>query len=293
MKISVIIPVYKDWDRLNKCIEALSNQTLQASEFEVLIVNNEKNFTPNLQQLPINIFVITEDKPGSYAARNAGIKEAKGLYYAFTDSDCIPEKDWLEKSLKYLETGHKRLGGRVKLFYKSEKLSLAEIYEKGFAFNQKQYVRDGTSVTANMIASKAAFDIVGLFNDSLMSGGDMEWGWRAQASGFDIFYASDVIVNHPARDSMDEILSKAKRVATGISGSTSNDYRKSLISVFIKGYLPPKEILNVLGSNEFTLKEKLISTLTAYFVKGYVTTLTIINRLNKKKTSDKNGRNFT
>jgi cellulose synthase/poly-beta-1,6-N-acetylglucosamine synthase-like glycosyltransferase len=40
IQVSVIIPTYKDWDRLGLCLDALAQQQFPASEFEVIVVNN-------------------------------------------------------------------------------------------------------------------------------------------------------------------------------------------------------------------------------------------------------------
>src|SRR5690606_33493940 len=101
-KISVIIPTYHDWARLILCVEALKNQSFPQEDFEVLIVNNDP-----LDKVPAgfpifpNFSIINEEKPGSYAARNSAIKIAKGEILAFTDSDCIPDKDWLQNAYRY------------------------------------------------------------------------------------------------------------------------------------------------------------------------------------------------
>lgn len=88
---SVIIPTYRDVERLQKCISALKRQE-KFTNFEVIIVNNDS--TDLKIAVPDNRFrVIAEKKSGSYAARNAGIKAAKGKVFSFTDSDCIPSVD--------------------------------------------------------------------------------------------------------------------------------------------------------------------------------------------------------
>lgn len=78
--ISIIIPTYKDWDRLSNCIEAINNQTYPKSSYEVIIVNNDPSeVAPRdlLYSQRLNIIIVTEIMPGSYAARNTGLKHAK------------------------------------------------------------------------------------------------------------------------------------------------------------------------------------------------------------------------
>jgi len=132
--ISVIIPTYHDWERLKLCLAALREQTYPQDRFEVLVVNNDPQDPVPEMELPNNFQVLSESKPGSYAARNKGISVAKGEILAFTDSDCIPYEDWLEKAVERLLDGAQRVAGHVELFFKSEKLTPAEIFEKAFAF---------------------------------------------------------------------------------------------------------------------------------------------------------------
>ncbi len=217
--VTVIIPTYNDWERLGKCINALAQQSYPADLFEIIVVNNNPNDAPPANFLiPGNCRIITEAKPGSYAARNTAIKLAKGDILAFTDSDCIPDKEWISNAVDFLGNNpqYARIGGRVALFFSSKNLTNAELYDKVYAFRQHEVVRQrGTSVTANMITYKHVFDSVGLFDENLLSGGDFEWGKRANEAGFKIGYASNVIVNHPARASFKELIKKSKRVAGG------------------------------------------------------------------------------
>lgn len=93
------------------------------NNFEVIIVNNDPNDSIPLELiLPDNMIIINESKPGSYAARNSAMKIAKGNILAFTDSDCIPDKDWLNNAYKYFKNNiSDRVGGKIDLFYLADK----------------------------------------------------------------------------------------------------------------------------------------------------------------------------
>lgn len=213
--VSVIIPTYHDWERLQLCIDALERQTYLRERFEVIIVNNDANDRSQNYYLRRNFVIIPEVRRGSYVARNRGIAAARGDILAFTDADCIPRPDWIEKAVRTLQNGANRVAGKVELFFFSDKLTYAEIYEKAFAFDQEKNVRNGGALTANMITWKDNFQTVGLFNDRLMSGGDNEWGRRAQKKGITVVYAPSVVVRHPARRTIHDLLKKQKRVISG------------------------------------------------------------------------------
>lgn len=217
MQFSIIIPVFKDWDRLYQTLKSVVELNYQ-KQYELIVVNNdESNVVPKKMMDFKNVILIHENSPGSYAARNAAIKIAKGEILAFTDSDCILDSNWLDNASRHFaDTEVKRIGGRVKLFFQESKKTSVELYEEIFAFDQKSSVhKTKASVTANFFARKELFDKYGLFDSSKMSGEDI--GWNKRVSSFDepILYAPDVIVSHPARRTFAEIAKKRRRVFRG------------------------------------------------------------------------------
>lgn len=239
--VSVIIPTYRDWPRLSKCLDALSTQTLSIRHFEIIVVNNDPASTPpDSLVMPKNCTLIVEPRPGSYAARNAGMRVARGAIYAFTDSDCIPSEDWLETAVLRLRSGARRIAGRIEIFHETMYPTLAGMYDAAYAFNQPFNAQCGASVTANMIAWADCFDLIGDFDDRLMSGGDMEWGWRARDAGVPITYASDVVVAHPARKSLAALLRKKRRTAIGRAFLEHDGRgRESVAKVLMEAAVPP------------------------------------------------------
>jgi glycosyltransferase involved in cell wall biosynthesis len=238
--VSVIIPTYRDTERLLICLKALEGQSIGSDQFEVIVVNNDPSEKLELS-MKGNLVVLQESVKSSYSARNMGIKNAKADILAFTDADCIPDKDWLHVGLSKFDADPQimRIGGRVDLFFESPKLTKADCYELIYGFKQEQFVKDGKSVTANLFARKLVFDKVGDFNASLQSGGDMEWGLRAEKSGFAIAYDKDAVVKHPSRSEIKEVLIKAVRVSEGIFQKRKNKtLLASIMHLFVK-LVPP------------------------------------------------------
>ena len=266
--ISIIIPTYHDWQRLAFCVNALTVQAYPKEKYEVIIVNNDPEDESTLPFIPDNFKIITEKRQGSYAARNAGLRVAKGDLIAFTDSDCIPASTWIKSAVDFFKNNPnvKRLGGDVKLFYQSDKLSFSEIYEKVFSFPQEDYVQNiGAAATANMFAYKELFLQIGFFEDKIFSGGDMDWGIRANNAGYRIAYCPDSVVRHPARSTLLDIIKKSKRAGGGFNNIGRN--RAEFISLIVD-FLPPiLSVFKVLKRGDLSLKEKIISINLKYLVK--------------------------
>lgn len=218
--VSVIIPVYNDYDRLKKCLEILDAQTYPKQSYEVIVVDN--NSTDDISSL-VQHFEQTkyefEPVPGSYSARNKGLAIAKGEILGFTDSDCVPAANWIEKGvaniLKYPDCG--LVAGRINFsFQNPTNPHPAELYDSLYFLQQKKYIEDDHfGATANVFTTRKIFDAVGLFNATLKSGGDRDWGERVYAAGYEQIYAADVEIAHPARASFQELNTKLRRVYKG------------------------------------------------------------------------------
>ncbi len=216
--VSVIIPVYQAGP-LSLCLEALERQSLPRQAFEIIVVDNgaDEDLAPILAPFPL-VRKIQERTVGSYAARNRGVREARGEILAFTDADCIPAPGWVAAGVKELESGPKNLvvGGRVTLFWPGADPNPWELYDSLVAFNQEAFLRTRSyGVTANLFVRKEAFAEVGPFNQTLRSGGDRDWGQRAAARGCELRYAPEAAVRHPARASLTELDNKHRRLIGG------------------------------------------------------------------------------
>lgn len=220
--VSVIVPAFNDAEHVGGCLAALRAQSYPADRFEIIVADNGS--TPPLAERVAadeRVRFVVERATGSYAARNAGVREARGEVLAFTDSDCRPEVDWLRagvEALSQLPEGG-LVGGRVEVYVQDPARPTAvELYELVLAFPQERYVRQSHfAVTANVFTTRATFDRVGPFNAALISGGDNEWGKRVHAAGLPVVYSDEAVVHHPARRSMGAISRKMERVAEGHS----------------------------------------------------------------------------
>ncbi len=105
LSISIIVPFYNAEKYIKDCVESLLSQKYLASDYEIIFVdNNSTDSSVDIVKRYPRIKLISESKQGSYAARNTGIKRAKGQIVAFTDPDCIVSSDWLTEIEKAMSS---------------------------------------------------------------------------------------------------------------------------------------------------------------------------------------------
>lgn len=98
MHISVVVPFHNVEEYIEDCIRALLSQNYPQNCYEIIMIdNNSTDGSAKIVQRYPQIRLLSEPKMGAYAARNRGIAESRGEIIAFTDSDCSPCTDWLQR----------------------------------------------------------------------------------------------------------------------------------------------------------------------------------------------------
>lgn len=217
--VSIVIPVWNDAANLRRCLAALRAQSYPASRLQVIVVDNGSidDSYAVARSFP-GIEVLQELAPGSYAARNAGLARVEGDYIAFLDADCEPDPLWIERGVAAArrEPDLGVLAGRVDISDDgSSAPSGAALFERLFAFNQRENARYGTSVTANWLSPKAVLDRFGPFDASLKSGGDFKLSRQISQAGYRVVYCDEMIVRHPPRSTLRALLGKRRRIIGG------------------------------------------------------------------------------
>jgi glycosyltransferase involved in cell wall biosynthesis len=110
--VSVVIPTYNRAHLINRSIQSVLDQTYQ--DFEIIVVDdassdNTEEVVTSLDNERIS-YIRHEKNKGAAAARNTGIKLARGYYIAFQDSDDIWLQEKLEKQMKVFKTESPNIG---------------------------------------------------------------------------------------------------------------------------------------------------------------------------------------
>lgn len=231
--MSVIVPVHGETDRFEKTLRALHEQSYPRNRWEVIVIDNGafSALDKVVTKLP-NAILLKEVQTGSYCARNTGLQYARGTIIAFTDSDCIPHRNWIENGVKALQksTHIGLVAGRIDVFFASlDQPASTEVYDSLVSFPQKLTLeRYNYGATANLFTTRNVIQKVGIFNYSRLSGGDCEWGQRVRASGFRQEYCESAVIQHPARKSFSALIRKSRRVTIGTMHTLAHNDGKTL-----------------------------------------------------------------
>lgn len=212
--VSVVVPVRND-PRVGECLDRLLAQTYPRERYEILVVDNGSSDDTRwiAESRPVTLLV-EDGVRSSYAARNLGIRNARGSVIAMIDADCQPAAGWLAEGVAALERESADLIGGGIRFRFSERISGAEVYDALHNMQQEKDVRTRkVAKTANLFVRASVFAAVGLF-PPLESGADVYWTRRATDAGCAIAFAPAAEVEHPTRR-LRELLRKAFRVGRG------------------------------------------------------------------------------
>lgn len=217
-QIAVVVPVWNGRAILRRCLEAIERQTLPRTAFQIIVVDNAStDGTSEVARTFPGVVVLEESTPGSYAARNRALAHVEAPITVFTDADCVPDPDWLERVLEAAAANPAFgvLAGKINLFDEGEQEGIVfGDYERLFSFPQSHAPR-GNCATANWASETELLRSLGGFDASLKSGGDRQMALRIKQAGRPLVYVPAMVVRHPVRASRAELVRKRQRLSGG------------------------------------------------------------------------------
>ena len=204
MTISVVIPVYNEEKRILATLKAIYNGSLLPMEIIVADGGSEDHTVTIIKENYPDVIVMDNPDRTAAAGRNVGIKTAKGDIVAFTDGDCIVDRDWLKHIKQYFEDkGIDGLGGKV---LNATPENHYEEYWGNLAWNRimtfpdysytvKKKKLNDAFVTANCAYKRDLLNHLNGFSQFFGNNAeDVDLCWRALDSGAKLIYVPDVII---------------------------------------------------------------------------------------------------
>ena len=197
MNISIIIPAYDAEATLAECLEACLAQT--HADCEVIVVDDESSdATAEIAQGFEGVSYVHQENAGPAAARNHGVRMAKGDVVVLTDSDCIPEPNWIEELITGFDAEEVvAVGGTYGIA--NPESPLARIIHAEIQLRHEQFTETVDFLGSfNVAYRREVFLAIGGFDENFRaaSGEDNDLAYRLQDSGGIMRFVPTAIVNH-------------------------------------------------------------------------------------------------
>lgn len=200
--ITVVIPAYNAANYIAATLNSVQHQTFR--DFEVIVVNDGSPDTialeRALQPYLSCIRYLKQDNRGPSAARNVGIRQARGEYIAFLDSDDL----WCPEHLAN-QVGALRKDPTLGLIY-SNGLHIINDRPHDIAFHQtpqkepvtfESLVREHCTVgTSSTVANREAMIDAGLFDEELRRCEDFDLWLRMAHNGVRMTFTRNIQIYH-------------------------------------------------------------------------------------------------
>lgn len=199
--VSVIVCSYNGAKTLAACLDSLGK--VDYPEYEVILVDDGS--TDNTQEIASrypNVRCIRQTNHGLSHARNTGATAAQGEVFAYTDSDCMADRDWLYYLVGTLVSGNYAGVGGPNISPPAQDWVQACV---AAAPGGPSHVLLTDTVAehipgCNMAWWRWAFETVGGFDiEYHKAGDDVDFCWRVQQAGYEIAFSPTAIVWHYRR----------------------------------------------------------------------------------------------
>jgi GT2 family glycosyltransferase len=253
--VSVVIPVYNGASTIAQTIECILKQCYRPAEILVVNDGSTDQTADVLSTFGSQIISINKPNGGPASARNCGVKRATGELIAFTDSDCVPDPNWLGRLVAaFTADTIAGVGGRIE----SAGNTMLGEYVDFAGFLNPQSDEQGEIpylITANACFVRDVLLRAGGFSERFRKPGgeEPELCWRIRQLGYNFKFAVDALVLHHHRQSVHSLLRTLLNYGEGtyVLGQAVPEYRlQSPVRTLVQRTLNLRSIFRRIGTNK-------------------------------------------
>jgi glycosyltransferase involved in cell wall biosynthesis len=196
--VSVVVPVRNGERTIEECVRSLVAQSYPRERLEIVVVDNGSldGTRAILAAFEPGIVVIAEAMPGASAARNAGVRRARGEIVVFTDADCTTDERWLTELVWPLNDRSVGICGGAILA--RGPANAAELFGEAIHDHAAAMLSftPPYAVTMNWASPREVLVEVGMFDVRLRRCQDAELAYRIVRAGYRLAYCPAAVVYH-------------------------------------------------------------------------------------------------
>lgn len=186
-KVSAVVPVHNSEAYIGETLDSLVGQKRRFDEIIVVDDGSADGTVERAGRYPVRI--MTVPRCGRSAARNIGMREARGDILAFIESDAVYERDWLLEVMKKFDEGARAVIDRRRMYRPATRYARLSdhIYDLRYA--------DYAPFNA-WIMEKSLVEELGGFDEGLHIAEDVDLGDRIRGAGVEIVLAGKAVHYH-------------------------------------------------------------------------------------------------
>jgi len=223
--VSVIIPAYNVTVFINETLASVFAQTF--TDFEVVVVNDGSPDTTELeraiQPYRARIRYFSQENRGASAARNTGLRAARGKLIAFLDADDLWSPDYLAEQLKFMREYDCDLACADAMIFgvstDAGRSYMDSLMHTAPAQGRVTFLglvnAERSLITSGVVARRDLILEVGLFDETLRNAQDFDLWLRLARHGARLAYHRQVLLRYRSR-------------INSLSGDAINSHRREL-----------------------------------------------------------------
>lgn len=279
--MTIIIPTYNRADSLTLVLEKLFIHTKTLNNIEIIVVDDgsiddtKERIEEFVENHTIKIRYLFQQNSGPAAARNLGIKEAKGDILLFLDSDIIPSEHLISEHLKFhekypqynfaLRGSTKHCYGQLETVRICEFIDVKQINKKS---KNAEYIelRWADFRSGNISLKRQFLFENGIFDEEMSTREDVELGYRLRKSQLKLYHSNRAMGLHLHPVDLERYFRYAEDYGKSLAVwySKTPDLKKDLLKIGLgysygflswkKPFLMLKYFLRVSTVSKFTVK---------------------------------------
>ncbi len=209
--VSVVVAAYDAAEVIGDCLRSLAALAYPKDRLEVIVVDNDSrdDTAAMVRGFGPAVVLASETRRGAAAARNRGIAVARGDVVAFTDADCVVDRDWLAELVTGLRDPAVGIaGGRIRA-----RRPCTRIAALGEDLHDHRRAIESTppyAITMNWASPKRVLDEAGRFDESFLRCQDVDLAFRIVQAGYRLAYVDRAVVHHRNRATLLALLREAR-----------------------------------------------------------------------------------